>query len=141
MIIEKPSDERHIDDAELSSMIQSKIALAEQASREGDFERAAQAFKEAAETSFELGDIEGAMRLLDRHEEVSKLREIAGSRVAKYIVALQVKVNQAIKAAKHDQARDLLKQMLAIAEQVRDIPAIKAIKQQLVFVMRLRGKK
>ncbi len=140
MIIEKPSDERHIDDEELASIMRRKIALAEQASQEADFEGAAQAFKEAAEASFELGDIEGAMRLLDRQEDVSKLREMAGSRVAKYIVALQIKVNQAMKAAKHDQARDLLKQMLAIAEQVRDIPAVKAIKQQLTFVTRLRRK-
>jgi hypothetical protein len=131
MILEKKSDEKHIDDAELASIIQGKIAMAEQVALEGDFEGAAKAFKDAAEASFELGDIEGAMRLLDRHEDASKQRVATGSRIENYLADLQTKVDHAIKVAKHGHARDLLKQMLAIAEQGHDVPAVKATKQQL----------
>ncbi len=131
MIIEKPSDERHIDDAELASIIRRKIAVAEEASGERNFEGAARAFKEAAEASFALGDFEEAMRLLDRQEDASNKRTAMGPRIESYISALQVKVDKATKAGKHAQARDLLKQMLAIAEHGRDVPAVKAIKQQL----------
>jgi hypothetical protein len=131
MIIEKPSNERDINDAELRGIIRRKIALAEQATGEGKLETAARAYKEAAEASFELGDFEGAMKLLDRHEEACKQRVAMGSRIAVYIADLQKKVDHAINLAKYGQARDLLKQMLAIAEQGRDVPSIKAIKQQL----------
>ncbi len=117
------------------------VALAEDAAKRGDFVTAASAFKEAAVASFELGDVEGAMRLLDSHEDASKQQVAAGPRIAKYLNALQLKVNQAMKADKHGQARDLLMQMLAIAEQGRDPPAIKAIKEQLGFVTRMQGKR
>ncbi|NMC04217.1 MAG: hypothetical protein GYA24_03350 [Candidatus Lokiarchaeota archaeon] len=131
MIIEKPSDEKYIDDDELKSIIRRKIALAEQFMVEGRFDAAAQAFKEAAETSFELGEIEEAMRLLDRREDALKQRSMPGSRIGNYLHALQVEVDASMKAGKLPRARDLLKQMQAIAEQGRDIPAIKAIKRQL----------
>jgi len=141
MIIEKQSNDKKIDDAQLESIIQHLVEQAEDAMQRGDFEGAARAFKEAAVASFELGKIEDAMRLLDRQESANRQQVSAGPRIAKYLIALQVKVNKALESSNHGQARDLLKQMLAIAEQSRDITAIKGIKQQLAFMMRLQGKK
>ncbi|MEX2681286.1 MAG: hypothetical protein Q6373_006780 [Candidatus Sigynarchaeota archaeon] len=141
MIIEKQANEKKFDDVELERMVKDMVKQADDAMQRGDFEGAARAFKEAAVASFELGKIEEAMQLLDRQENASRQQVAAGPRIAKYLIALQVKVNNALESGKHGQARDLLKQMLAIAEQARDIPAIKSIKQQLVFVMRLQEKK
>ncbi|MBN2152500.1 MAG: hypothetical protein JW839_13695 [Candidatus Lokiarchaeota archaeon] len=141
MVIETPYNEKHTSDARLENLVRRNMALAEDAMQRGDFEGASNAFKEAAVASFELGNVEVAMRLLDRQEDASRQQVAAGPRIAKYLNGLQIRVNQALQAGKHGQARDLLKQMLAIAEQVRDLPAVKAIKQQLAFVMRLQGKR
>ncbi len=137
LIIEKSSNERNIDDAELKVIIRHKITLAEHAMEDGDFQTATREFKDAAAASFELGDFETAMLLLDRHEAASKQRVVEGSRITVYLADLEKKVDQAMKLSRYGQARDFLKQMLAIAEQGRDVPAIKAIKQRLAQVQGL----
>jgi hypothetical protein len=108
-----------------------QIARAETALHDGNFEVAEQAFKEAADLCFDTGEIDVAMRLLDRIEDARQHKQVGRAIFAGYLASLQVKVDKAMTAGKPGQARDLLKQMLAIAVQSRDVDTINGIQERL----------
>jgi hypothetical protein len=124
MVNAKQQDER-------SRYVALQIARAEATLHEGNFDGAEQAFKEAADMCFDTGEIDVAMHLLDRIEDARQHKQAGKASFAGYLASLQEKVDKAITAGKPGQARDLLKQMLAIAVQSRDVDTIKGIQVQL----------
>nr|MDO8115329.1 hypothetical protein [Candidatus Sigynarchaeota archaeon] len=142
MLIE-PTPEKNR--AELVRLKNLKLAEARAAWDASDFVNASAIFKDLADICFNLDEFELAMQCLDKEELANKLKSnpaaMAG-KFGKYLVPLREKVILALHDRKFDQARCLVNQMLAIAEQAHDIVLIKNYKQQLMQIARLAsGKK
>lgn len=114
-----------------------KEAEAEAAIQEGNYAYAAILFKELADIYFTLEEFDIALRYLDKEEDMkyhtNHQGNISGIYV-KYLIPLQVKVEASINNGNINQAKNLLNQLIAIAEQFRLIELIKAYKKKLLKV-------
>jgi len=114
-----------------------KEAEAELAIQDGRYTDAARLFKELAELHFGIEEFETALRYLDKEEDAKYHATHEGENPglqAKYLLPLQAKVEVALNKGNINQAKNLLNQLIAIAEQLRLIDIVKRYKIQLMDV-------
>ena len=133
MMLEPIPERSKKDPGTISRLKDRKIMDAELSWNVREFEEAARLFKEAAELCFDTGEFELAIQLLDKGEAARNHKPFESNlSYEKHVTTLDARLTKAMANNDTKQARNILKQMIAIAEQSRDIELLKACKKATI---------
>lgn len=141
MMMEKPAiRDKKEERWKLNRKREKMVNQVEGAISNGNLRFAAKICKEIADICFELGDFEIGLKFIEQRERITTTIKDDAGEVAKYRYHLENLQEKALKAfftKDFKRAKNLIKQMLAIAEAIGNIQLIKNYKKNLKKVNKL----